>query len=222
MQSLNLAVPGQIGDPVKGALQLAHPLGGQQRDRFERRQAVEQRLRGEDELPQILRQRHDVSAARGSSGDQQGAHPLFGRHNLQQRRRDGELQLLPLGVEQARMVGERCPDIPGQAPHHPRQGAYHRPVVLVEQRRILGGEQGGIDPAARRPLPLGAELLDLALQLGAIGVEQPHQPLLRLANATGAAQPLQPVEPAGGGGPLLLAGIFIFRVIIGIAAAQLA
>ena len=82
------------------------PLGRQQRNSLQRGQPVEQRLRGEDELPQILRQRHNVSTARGSSGDQQGAHPLFGRHNLQQRRRDGELQFLPLGIEQARMVGE--------------------------------------------------------------------------------------------------------------------
>ena len=35
-------------------------------------------------------------------------------------------------------------------------------------------------------------------------MEQPYQPLLRLAHAAGAPQPLQPVEPAGRGGGLVL------------------
>lgn len=65
-------------------MQLGQPLGGQQRDGFERWQAVEQRLRGEDELPQILRQRHDMGPAGGRIGAELRAHPLFGGHHLQQ------------------------------------------------------------------------------------------------------------------------------------------
>ena len=85
-----------------------------------------------------------------------------------------------------------------------RGAVLHRKSGLVEQGSILGGEQGRIDPAPGGPLPLGALLLDLALELGPFRMEQPYQPLLRLAHAAGAPQPLQPVEPAGRGGGLVL------------------
>ena len=203
-EPLDLAVPGQLGNGVQGTLQLGEPVRRQQRDGFQRRESVQQGLRGQDELPQILGQGHYVRPSRRSGRAQDGAHALLGGDHLQQGGADGQLQLLPLGVEQARMAGQGGPGLTGQLAHAPWQGAHQGPVRLVEQGGILGGEQGRIDPAPGGPLPLGALLLDLALELRPFRMKQPYQPLLRLAHAAGAPQPLQPIEPAGRGGGLVL------------------
>ena len=124
------------------------------------------------------------------------------------------------------MIGQRWPDIPWQLSHHPWQSAHQRPVVLIEHGRILGGEQRRIDSTTSGPLPLGTQFLDLALQLRALGMEQPHQPLLGLAHPAGATQPLQPVEPAGRGRTVIFVGLLFLLISLTIrramTAAQLA
>ena len=84
----------------------------------------------------------------------------------------------------------------------------------------MGGEQRGIDPATCGPLPFGALLLDLALKLWPFGVQQPDQPLLRLAHTAGTPQPLQPVEPAGRCGGLVVL-VLVCGCVIPVGGSQL-